>query len=153
VSDNLGRYLRVCFVSSVIGTVLGVWVPAAYADSAWGSWGIYSMLGIGFKARSAVTVFVDGSGATARTEVGTQTGQLVPTQYMGCQARPYNGSNALKASSDWGYNGAPANDIYMVSPKDPNHGYYYGKGMTAAWNGSDYTYYETFPSPVLHNPL
>lgn len=141
----------VCLTVAALG--LGIGAPAAHADSLWSAWGGFTVIGHDYLNRAAVTVFDDGSGARGRTRVDTQSGGNVSIDTWRIQARLYNGSNVEMAHSNWEKNPTVTNTFYALTPIKTNHGYYYGQGTTGAWNGSDYTYYYTFSSDTLHNPL
>lgn len=149
-----GWWLKLIVLSAIATATLGLATPAAFADSNWGPWAVSPVGGVTYQHRSAVTVWDDGSGATARTTLQTQSGQTVPAQWMWIYPRLYNGSNNIMREGPWYYNGSPQSGVSApTSPKRTNVGWYYGKGRFGLRDGTQLLYADTLLSGLLHNPL
>ena len=65
----------------------------------------------------------------------------------------YDSNDNLAHHSEWYYNEYETNG-YGYTPADgfDSLGYYYSKGLTAAYNGDGYIVYTTFQSPNIYYP-
>lgn len=150
----IGWWLKLIVLGAFGATAFGLMAPAAFADSLWGPWAVSPVGGVTYQHRSAVTVWADGTGATARTTLQTQSGQLVPAQWMWIYPRLYNGSNNIMREGPWYYNASPQSSVSApTSPKRTNTGWYFGKGRFGLWDGTQLLYADTLASGLLHNPL
>jgi len=71
----------------------------------------------------------------------------LPIGYMGAQARIYNTSGILKASSSWRYNETDNPLVITITTYDTTSGYYYCKGQVKLYNGDGYSTYSCKATP------
>lgn len=147
------RFRWVCLVGVVIGIGFLLGAAIAYAQSNWSEYDQYTVMGRTYGDKCAVTVFADGSGATARTnqdcEITRATGKL------GVEAILWNGSYHVMKETGW-LNNTYATDTWtgVTSPKCTNHGTYFSQADTHAKkdDGTWYVHY-TYGTDPLQNPL
>lgn len=72
----------------------------------------------------------------------------VPSGYMGGQARLYNTSGNIKASSSWTYSPSSLATFYVYSPRVSIVGQYYAQNQAEFYNGNGYTRYTGYKSPI-----
>ena len=139
------KNLKVSVCSFIVGVFLSISAVAAFAGTAYGEWGYYGPIN-NYSYQNRASITTGGSYAYAYTEVQNQAFENIPTGYMGAKARMYDSSNNLVSQSDYYYNSEP---LYSMSQSTSRWwgGTYYSKGLTQAWNGSNYVTYNTFPSP------
>ena len=141
-------YRKACAIGFAIGVLVGLVTPVALAGTAYSSWKSYGpVLGYPYRNRAFV-VTSSGVGAWAYSEVETTDGRNAPAGYMGVMENLYNGSGNLMKTRGWSYT-PDASQGYFVPTTPPvtNHGNYYSKGQSRAWNGSSYNTYNTNQSP------
>jgi len=73
----------------------------------------------------------------------------VPIGYMGGQARLFNSSGSLKASSSMTYNNYSCAVNIVYSPRISTPGQYYAQNKAEFYNGNGYTTYTGYKSPIL----
>ncbi len=73
----------------------------------------------------------------------------VPAGYMGGQARLYNTSGILKASTAMQYNDVSSSGLYVYSSRIRDTGTYYAQSKAAFYTGNGYNSYTGFKSPNL----
>jgi hypothetical protein len=145
-------FRRVCLVGAVVGALVGVSVPAAYAQSLWSAYFTFSVSGYTYGDKAAVTVFADGSGATART---TLDGVTRSPNCLATDAILWNGSWHVMSETGYSYNSYTTYTWTCVTfPKVTNHGLYQSQGSTKVKrdDGTWYTHY-TSGTDALRNPL
>lgn len=92
---------------------------------------------------------VDTNSIWAHTNNRTESGAAVQTGWLGAKARLYKNGKSEKESG-WKYKTKPtANFSYYVNITR-SAGYYYSKGISAAYNGSGYNTVATYESPTLN---
>jgi len=74
--------------------------------------------------------------------------QAVPTGYMGANARLYNSSGALQASSGPVYNVGTTSMFFVYSPRISTPGQYYAHNIGLFYNGNGYNTYIGYESPI-----
>jgi hypothetical protein len=98
--------------------------------------------------RTIVTASDYSDGVYASAEAATQSGEDVPTGYMGANAWLYKGST-LVYSSGWVYNDQSRERVYAHTSTDYDSGSYYADGQTKAYYGNGYYTYDAFQSPIV----
>ena len=91
----------------------------------------------------------NGGGYTAEAVSAIKADDNVPEGYMGGQARLYNSSGALEASSSWTYNTSKISLIWVYSPRISTDGKYYAQNKAEFYNGDGYDRYTGYKSPIL----
>lgn len=133
-----------------LGILISLGVMVAYAGAVYGNWGNYGPVnGYSYKNRAMAQVYNNYLGAG--TDVSNQAYVSVPAGYMGAKARLYNSSNVLVDFSTMEYNSVSVISFGVLFQRNSYpRGYYYSKGITAAYNGNGYTQYTTLQSPNIY---
>ncbi|PKM47228.1 MAG: hypothetical protein CVV03_04395 [Firmicutes bacterium HGW-Firmicutes-8] len=144
------KNLKVTVCAFILGLLITVSTAVAYAATIYSNWGYYGPInGYSYKNRSSL--MISNGWLNTGADVYNQAVDNIPTGYMGAKARLYNSSNQLIDYSSWHYNSSACNNFgVIISKNNYSHGYYYGKGQTAAYNGNGYTIYNTFQTPNLY---
>lgn len=144
--------IKVLVTAALVGALSGAGAGAAQAAYSWTTWGVYGPInGWTYANRAGADNGIDHVATDLRTNNGAQA----PTSYMGVLARALvSSSGAVCKSSSWAYNSSGPSStlaIYITATGGscPTSVYLYSKGQTRAYNGTGYTAYSTFNSPVF----
>lgn len=143
------KNLRKVVSTFIVGIILGVSTMSVLAGVAEGAWGYYGPVQ-GYSYKNIARVYVsETSGWTyAQSYVEKDGSGIIPTGYMGAQARLYK-NDALEKTAALVYNTADVTSLSSATTASyqGGAGTYYSKGITLAFNGSGYDTYTTFQSP------
>lgn len=121
----------------------------AFADTASPTYKTPKISGHEYSFTSEVwTRYVPNVGYTVEAVAPIKADVNVPTGYMGGQARLYNSSGSLKASSSWTYNPSSTSAFFVYSSRISTAGQYYAYNQAEFYNGSGYTRYTGYQSPI-----
>lgn len=94
---------------------------------------------------------VENEGDSSSSDTTTYATTIPPAAWMGAEARLLYANGALCKSSGMGYTSSSNSNFYrrtliyggQADVGKCGDGYFYGKGKSAVWNGSNYSYYYT----------
>ncbi len=126
-------------VGVLVGALLGVVAPPAFASAHYSLWKSFNSGSIPYHNRSAI--ITPESPHLGGTTVGRTDGQVPAARKMGARARVFfTSSGALCADSDMQYlNVATAEWTQWVTYSCPGS-YVYSKGATNTWTGIAYSF-------------
>lgn len=141
---------RSAVVGSIVGAVVGILAPAAYADTWYSAWKDFTSNGVNYQNRAGAirsddldpTEFV---GSTVRRVTGD-----APINRMGARARAYFQSDALCAAGTWVYNDV-ATHAWTVWYVHPCRAFIYSRGQTRTWIPSGYDTLQTYKTVVFNS--
>lgn len=149
---NLSKYkfwLKPIISSFLIGVILSISL-SLFAGGGFSAYGYFTVYGIDYMNGASVytTSTTAGAGAIIMPQKDTT---YVPAGYMGAKARLFDSNNNLIVETSWSYNSSSANihSNYTAHTTCTAGAYYYGYGITAAYNGNGYSNYYTFRTPNI----
>ncbi len=131
----------------LVAALLWAGAGPARATSVYSIWGTYGpILGIPYENRAGVT---NNTVMASTFSVASTNGATIPGGWSGGQASLYkDGALCATSSMDY-YSSSTTGWTGLGGENNCGHGNYTSRGSTAAYNGSGYSYYYTYTSPIL----
>ena len=127
-------------MGALVGAVLGVLVPAAWAGWSYSSWQDLTSNGVAYQNRASITT---DSSQLAGTSIRRTNGGDAGINKMGARARVFFQSGVLCADTNMSYNTSAASGWSQYLAHTCG-GTIFSKGATNTWNGSGYDWNATY---------
>lgn len=140
-------------LSFLVGIVMSLGISTVFAsESGTSASGYFTVYGQGYENWSSITCGNDFANTSSRIMTQEGYGHDVPAGYMGSKGRLFDSKDNLITQTSMIYNSSSTyylNSDFASKAGGALGNYYYGYGITAAYNGNGYDQYYTFKTPNI----